>query len=86
MGLVTTAVVPRLSYRVSSNLYCPHAQIVVDLSNRRLVFQANIHQLQCQSTCELFHNVLLCQELMRSQCRKQLSLSESRDQVLHKFS
>ena len=43
MGPGTTAVVPRLLYRVSSNLYCPHAQTVVDLSNCRLVFQANIH-------------------------------------------
>ena len=60
-GLGVTLVVPRLLYQVSSNLYRPHAHSVVDLSSSRLVFQANINQLQCQSTFGLIHNVVICQ-------------------------
>ena len=62
MGLGVTLVVPRLLYRVSANLYCPHAHIVVNLSSSRLAFQANTQQLQCQTTFELFHNEVICQK------------------------
>ena len=49
----------------SFTLYCPHAHIVVDLSNNWVVFNADIHQLQCQSTFELIHNVALRQNFLR---------------------
>ena len=86
MGLGATPVVPRLLYRVSFNMYCPHAHIIVgEFSNIRFTFQANIRQLYCQSTFELIQKEVLRQKLLISQRRKQLSLSECRDQKIYIF-
>ena len=71
MGLVATPVVSGLLYQVSSKLYCPHAHIVVDLSHIQMVFQANIQQNPFHPSFELIDNVVLCQKLFRSHCRKQ---------------
>ena len=66
MGLGVTPVAPGLLYRETSNLYCPLPYIVIDLPSSRLVFQANIHQIQFQSAFELIHNVVHCQKLLTS--------------------